>query len=286
MAKILIIDDHVLNREFLQSLLRYDGHDPMQAASGAQALALLADQPGQAGTDLIICDILMPQMDGYAFVRALRRDALLRHIPVIFYSAALSERASDESARQAGVSAILPKPSDPDLILATVRAALPAAQPAGLQQAPLTRAHESAAGGRERKLLGDLEAIQDSSRKVAHIAQNAGPDSAHNTGLGQNLTQALSTLQNLSLRLTELIESGIDMASQQDPGQLTEIACHAAHKVCNAQITVIGLFDPVLQRPAMRLSHSASRGLPPAVAAALATGALGAGAIEQLCSQK
>jgi GAF domain-containing protein len=96
----------------------------------------------------------------------------------------------------------------------------------------------------------------------------------------------LSTLQNLSLRLTELIESGIDMASQQDPGQLTEIACHAAHKVCNAQITVIGLFDPVLQRPAMRLSHSASRGLPPAVAAALATGALGAGAIEQLCSQK
>lgn len=68
MATILIVDDRPVNREFLVTLLSYGGHRLLEAADGADGLAISrAEHP-----DLIIADILMPTMDGYEFVRLLR----------------------------------------------------------------------------------------------------------------------------------------------------------------------------------------------------------------------
>ncbi len=68
MATILIIDDQPTNREYLVSLLGYGGHHLLQAADGAEGLAVAkAELP-----NLVIADILMPTMDGYEFVRQLR----------------------------------------------------------------------------------------------------------------------------------------------------------------------------------------------------------------------
>ena len=83
MATILVVDDHAPNREFLASLLTYEGHRILQASDGAEAL----DLARSTKPDLIISDVLMPTMDGYEFVRQLRRDPQVCHTAVIFWTA-------------------------------------------------------------------------------------------------------------------------------------------------------------------------------------------------------
>src|SRR5947207_15590084 len=83
MATVLIVDDRAINREFLSTLLAYQGHRLLEASDGAQALALARiEHP-----DVVITDILMPTMDGYQFVRQLRATPALANIAVIFYTA-------------------------------------------------------------------------------------------------------------------------------------------------------------------------------------------------------
>jgi CheY-like chemotaxis protein len=120
MATFLVVDDHPTNREFLVTLLGYRGHHLLQAADGAEALEVArAEHP-----DLIISDILMPTMDGYEFVRQLRADPDLGHLPVIFSTAHYLDQEASALAHQCGVPFILPKPSDPETVLGMVNAAL------------------------------------------------------------------------------------------------------------------------------------------------------------------
>ncbi|MBL8470571.1 MAG: EAL domain-containing protein [Rhodocyclaceae bacterium] len=120
MATVAIVDDNPWNRELLETVLNAFGHRTLSAEDGAQALDVVRrDLP-----DLVICDILMPVMDGYEFVRAVRADALLAHLPVIFCSAHYLEQEAGKLARACGVSEILAKPCEPEEILAAVARAL------------------------------------------------------------------------------------------------------------------------------------------------------------------
>jgi len=74
--------------------------------------------------DLIISHILMPTMDGDGLVRQLRADPDLGHLPVIFSTAHYLDQEASALAHQYGVPFILPKPSDPETVLALVDAAL------------------------------------------------------------------------------------------------------------------------------------------------------------------
>jgi CheY-like chemotaxis protein len=107
MATILVVDDNAINRKLLIALLSGDGHLTLQASDGADGLAVARQHRPQ----LIISDILMPSMDGYAFVRALRDEPELRGTPVIFYTAHYHEREAHNLARSLGVSRVLVKPS-------------------------------------------------------------------------------------------------------------------------------------------------------------------------------
>src|SRR5689334_7903612 len=83
MATILIVDDHPANRAFLRMLLGCKGHRLVEAADGAEGLAIAgAERP-----DLVITDIRMPTMDGYEFVRRLQAEPACARIPVVFWSA-------------------------------------------------------------------------------------------------------------------------------------------------------------------------------------------------------
>ena len=68
MATILVVDDRPPNREILVALLGCKGHRILEAGDGREALALVRERR----PELVICDILMPVIDGYAFVRQLR----------------------------------------------------------------------------------------------------------------------------------------------------------------------------------------------------------------------
>src|SRR5918912_3656471 len=103
MATILIVDDRPANREFLAALLGYGGHRLLEAADGAEGLAVArAERP-----DLVIADILMPTMDGYEFVRRLPADPAVAGTRVVFYTAHYHEPEARKLAADCGVSAVL-----------------------------------------------------------------------------------------------------------------------------------------------------------------------------------
>jgi CheY-like chemotaxis protein len=120
MAKILIIDDRPLNRQFLTTLLGYQHHDLREASDGVEGLRAARDQR----SDLIISDVLMPTMDGYEFVRRLREDPQIGQTRVIFSTAHYLSRESKALAHKCGVTSIIYKPCEPQTVLDIVAAAI------------------------------------------------------------------------------------------------------------------------------------------------------------------
>ena len=120
MAAILVVDDKAANRDFLAGLLRYRGHQVLEANNGAHALALASAHHPSA----VITDVLMPVMDGYEFAKRLRAQADLARTVVIFWTAHYRDRNAERLARECGVHFILPKPCEPQLVLETLERAL------------------------------------------------------------------------------------------------------------------------------------------------------------------
>lgn len=120
MAKILVVDDLADNRALVAMLVGHRGHQVLEAADGAQALALVqAERP-----DLVFSDVLMPTMDGYEFVRQLRADPALAGTQVIFCSAHYREHEARSLALDCGVTQVLSKPCEPQDILSAIDHAL------------------------------------------------------------------------------------------------------------------------------------------------------------------
>jgi len=116
MAKrLLVVDDEPKLLRAVAVSLRGDGYDVTAARSGAEALVQVA----QSLPDLIISDIRMPGMDGYALARKLRENQHTALIPIIFLTAKDTTADRIEGFR-AGVDAYLTKPFDTDELLAVV----------------------------------------------------------------------------------------------------------------------------------------------------------------------
>lgn len=112
MAQILIIEDEAEIRETVADILRFEGYDVLEAPDGKEGLELIS----QHLPDLILCDILMPEVDGYQVLGKLKEDSKTSHIPLIFVSA----RTSDEDVARgvdAGATAYLTKPFRPEKLL-------------------------------------------------------------------------------------------------------------------------------------------------------------------------
>lgn len=117
---VLVVEDRDTDRLYLTTLLGYGGFTVLEAASGDDGLAAaMVQRP-----DLVISDVLMPNMDGYEFVRRLRRLPNCTDVPVIFYTATYHEAESRQLAEECGVFEVLIKPSEPEVILARVATVL------------------------------------------------------------------------------------------------------------------------------------------------------------------
>lgn len=105
MARILVIDDETPIRENLARFLVLEGHEVLQAIDGRAGLdAIRAHKP-----DFILCDVMMPQLDGFEVLEATQADPALRGIPFVFLSAS-AEPEKLEAALQQGASGYVTKP--------------------------------------------------------------------------------------------------------------------------------------------------------------------------------
>ncbi len=211
MATILVVDDLVINRRMLVTLLSTEGHRLLEAADGRSALAMVrAERP-----DLVITDVLMPVVDGYEFVRQLRLDPLIGGIPVLFYTAPYGEREARAVARTSGVPYVLTKPPDPNDVLSIVG----------------------------RVLAGDLTVTPGEA-----TGADATSDCEHLQLLSDQLTNTAEDLRLANARLRAIINIGLDFAGQRDTNRRLHSLCVAAHDLFGASYVTVGMLGATDRR--------------------------------------
>lgn len=237
MARVLVVDDHAANRELIATLLGYAGHRVDEAADGAEALQKVRDtQPA-----LVICDILMPTMDGYEFVRRLRVEPAIAHTEVVFCTATFMESEARSLAASCGVGQILFKPCEPQDILDVVQAAL---------------AHQV-------RVPSPAPAVDDFDREHLRLVTD-------------KLVEQSNELRHAHQRLSALTELNLRLASERDPFALLSQVCRGARDLIGARYAILG----VRHKNGHESAHFASWGLDPEVSGPfdphdLAAGVLG-----------
>jgi len=201
MAKVLVVDDYASNRELILALLKHVGHTSLEAADGHVALQLVRDER----PDLVICDILMPTMDGYEFVRQLRADPAIAHTEVIFYTAMFMEREARTLAESCGVSNVLIKPSEPEEILRVIDRALTDATSPG------------------------------------PLVDNDEFDREHLRLVTNKLALKVSELESANQKLSALTELNLQLASERDPRLLLEKVCRGARDLLGARYAALAV---------------------------------------------
>ncbi len=244
MATILIVDDHILNREFLTTLLGYGGHRLLEARDGLEGLAVMrAEHP-----DLVIVDVLMPKMDGYEFVIQMQSEYGIASTPIIFYTATYREREATVMAQACNVRWVLPKPSEPGVILKAVHEALGLPMHiADYLPAKVTVNDHIGFDRVDNQLVDYLIELENSSHQIARLVQDDASllqEANEIREVAQRLSVSLASLQTVSLRLTSLIDLGIELAAERDPIRLLEAGCRVAGRICAAQSVVVAMYEP------------------------------------------
>ncbi|RYF37263.1 MAG: hybrid sensor histidine kinase/response regulator, partial [Comamonadaceae bacterium] len=276
--RILVVDDRPSNRELLASVLGYFGHTIVQADDGAQALKAVQE----SRPDLLITDLLMPNMDGEELCRLLRADPATADLPIIIHTASYRTRQGRQIADRVGVRWVLPKPSEAADIVAMVSQALgieatwPAvplpvqqhAQASASAEAPVAAAGDGADTG--------LASLQVRNERLTALLENAMHIAA-----AQAETLAshglVRDVQSLAQRLTSLAGVGLEMAFERDPDALAEMLCRAAQDIMSARY--IGV---CLTGSDGRLVKFVSRGLGGQTQALVAAGIEGCAAARRL----
>ena len=203
MATILIVDDREANREYLLTLLGYGGHRLLVAADGAEALQIArVERP-----ELVIADVLMPTMDGYELVLKIRTDPVIGQTPVIFCTAHYHEREARALSRDCGVSSVIIKPAEPQVILDAVAGAL------GAAASPIAAPKPDQFDREHLRLLTD------------------------------KLSEKAEDLRASNERLSALIDLNLQLGSELDLHRLLQGFGRAAREIIGARYAVTGILD-------------------------------------------
>jgi len=121
LARILVIEDNVVNMELVRYLLSFNGYSVLEVCDGAQGLeAAVRHRP-----DLIICDLQMPLLDGYQVLARLRNDPATAGLVIVAVTA-FSMPNDRQMVMTAGFDGYLSKPIDPESFVGQIEAFLPA----------------------------------------------------------------------------------------------------------------------------------------------------------------
>ena len=115
--KILIVDDDVRNVFALTSVLEASGMEVLYAENGREGIELLRQNPE---VDLVLMDIMMPELDGYETTRVIRQLDDFRQLPIISLTAK-AMKGDREKAIASGASDYITKPVDTDQLLSLMR---------------------------------------------------------------------------------------------------------------------------------------------------------------------
>jgi diguanylate cyclase (GGDEF)-like protein/PAS domain S-box-containing protein len=260
MATILVVDDRPVNREFLATLLGYVGHSVLQAADGAEALAIVHEQR----PDLVITDLMMPTMSGVEFAGRVRNDAQIAATPIIFYTATYRVSEANAVAQECGVATVLVKPVEPQTVLNAVTAALGAGSPVALSPELAARTSESMDATLPAHLRNLTELQRSLRRKLDEAIAQVD---AQQTAEPSIARAGINALYPFSLRLAALLELNVALSSERDPQAMQTLFCRNAQNIMNSKYVGLGILD----RDRKQLRRVTTRGVAPDVHARLTT---------------
>src|SRR2546426_2692502 len=117
---VLVVDDDADKTNLLEVALGMEGYDVRTAANGKEALAAVESYP----PDLIITDVMMPEMDGYELARRIRQNPQTKFIPLILQTAGRRDADDIRMGSEVGALGYITDPMDLDLLLARTRTLL------------------------------------------------------------------------------------------------------------------------------------------------------------------
>lgn len=178
---ILIVDDAPESLSVLRKLL-WPKYRVLAAASGAGGLRVAGNLPKP---DLILLDVMMPDMDGFEVLAQLHNNPATRDIPVIFLTA-LANTCDEERGLKLGAADYITKPITPALVLARVRTQLEEKQ-ARDSRTPPSKAEVA------RRMAETISPQQVSIRALAHLAETRAPETGNHILRTQGYVQRLAT---------------------------------------------------------------------------------------------
>ena len=204
-------------------MLEHEAYRIVHATNGRAALDVVRNEH----PDLVITDALMPVMDGYEFVRALRLDPAISATPVIFHTGHYDEPDARSLALSAGVAAILEKPAEASHVVTLVARVL-----AGWRDAP-------------------------SAPMPAEF------DHQHLRLVTDKLSETAGDLRFANRRLRTLVNIGLELASERDLGRLLHHVCAAARDLFGAASVTVGIIDESNQTLLQAVTCGAQAGCQP-----------------------
>ena len=197
--KVLVVDDIAYSRRALKSVFLSAGWAVLQAEDGRDGLALTkAEMP-----DLVITDVLMPNVDGFELCRAIKADVVLRRTPVVFYTGSFVDEADKDLGLSLGAAAYLIKPLEPRELIAAVTKAIGKTTP---ELRPRTSDQDWAAAYADRlkaKLQEKVRELHDTLERLENTY----------TGTVESLCFALARRE------------GLDPMETDRPARLAQLFC-------------------------------------------------------------
>lgn len=219
-ARILVVDDERHNRDLLEVMLKPEGYTLMSAGTGAEALAMVAHEP----PDLILLDVMMPDMDGYQVVAQLKANTATNSIPVIMITA-LDDRGARMLALGAGAEDFLTKPVDRAELTVRVRNLL----------------RLKAFSDKLQRTLAALEVALAEASEARMMAEHAN---SAKTQFLRAMSHELRTPLNAISGYTEILEMGIrgviNAEQAKDLGRIKRAAAYLL-RLINDILTVARL---------------------------------------------
>lgn len=182
--RLLIVDDEAKLLRAVAVTLREEGYDVVTARSGHEALVRVNESP----PDLIVSDIRMPGMDGYALARTFRENPRTALIPILFLTAK-DEREDRIRGIRSGVDAYLVKPFDPEELIAVVSNVLTRAERTSAELARLMNAARP-----DDPSLTAVSGVEDFSEAEARVARLVA-DGLSNKEIAAELRLSIRTVE-------------------------------------------------------------------------------------------
>lgn len=178
--RLLLIDDDPNLILLVKDYLEFRGYEVITAENGREALEVLE----QEIPDMIICDVMMPEMDGYAFVNQVRQDERTSWIPILFLSAK-GQSGDKIKGLNIGADVYMVKPFEPEELVAQVEASL--------KQAYRQRQQTGGGGENETKIQVpfDVHLTQTELKVVQFVARGlANRDIAQELNVSQRTVES------------------------------------------------------------------------------------------------